>query len=68
MVAVDDATEENGCLQAPGKWSKKSNVPLHQLASSTKMLKLRWTLFLSHVTLVIFSSSMATFHIVPMLI
>ena len=29
MVAVDDATPENGCLQVcPGKWSARSNVPL----------------------------------------
>jgi predicted HD phosphohydrolase len=29
MVAVDDATEENGCLQvAPGQWGASSNVPL----------------------------------------
>jgi predicted HD phosphohydrolase len=29
MVAVDDATEQNGCLQVcPGQWGKASNVPL----------------------------------------
>eukprot|EP01038_Epipyxis_sp_PR26KG_P006193 gene6193-8530_t len=29
MIAIDDATVENGCLQvAKGKWSKNSNVPL----------------------------------------
>lgn len=29
MVAVDDATEENGCLQVcAGQWGKHSNVPL----------------------------------------
>jgi putative nucleotidyltransferase with HDIG domain len=37
MVAVDDATEENGCLQvAPGRWSKESNVPLTSTGVITK--------------------------------